>query len=147
MTIYLGADHRGYKLKELLKNFLSKRNYKFVDLGNYSYEKNDDYPDFAARVAAKTSKNPEDRGVIICGSGVGVDIVANKFRKVRSVLGFSPAQVKAARSDDDVNILSLSADFSGKKEAVEMAEVFLKTPFKKALRFKRRLRKISKIEA
>ncbi len=146
MTVYLGADHRGYGLKEFLKKFLNKRGYRLVDLGNYSYEKKDDYPDFAAKVAAKISKNPKDRGIIVCGSGVGVDVVANKFKKARSVLGFSPAQVKAARTDDDVNILSLSADFKGGQEAAKLAGIFLETPFKKAPRFKRRLRKISKIE-
>jgi ribose 5-phosphate isomerase B len=146
MIIYLGADHRGYGLKEFLKKFLNKQGYISVDLGNYIYYKNDDYPDFAAKVAGKISKSPKDRGIVICGSGVGVDVVANKFKRARSVLGFSPAQVKAARSDDDVNILSLSADFGGKDEAVKLVKAFLKTPFKKNLRFKRRLRKISKIE-
>ena len=91
MIIYIGADHRGFKLKETLKQFLQREGYTVNDMGNTEYLEGDDYPDFAKLVAQKVSANPADsRGIVICASGVGVDIVANKFPNVRSALGFNP---------------------------------------------------------
>ena len=85
--IYLGADHRGFRLKEEIKKFLAEKNYQFEDMGNLAYDPNDDYTDFAKLVAKKVSEKPEEnKGILICGSGVGVDIVANKFKGVRSAL-------------------------------------------------------------
>ena len=84
MIIYLGADHKGFKLKEYLKNSLKEKGYEIVDLGNDSYDENDDYPDFASAVAQRVSVDYEQsRGILSCGSGVGVDVVANKFKNVR----------------------------------------------------------------
>ena len=85
--IYIGADHRGYKLKEALKDYLKELNLEYEDLGALQIIFDDDYPDYAILVAKKVSENPrENRGILICGSGVGVDIVANKFKGVRSAL-------------------------------------------------------------
>jgi len=82
--IYLGADHRGYKLKEALKIYLQESNYVWEDLGAKELNLDDDYPDYALAVAKKVAENPEEnRGILICGSGVGVDIVANKIKGIR----------------------------------------------------------------
>ncbi|MCL5733244.1 MAG: RpiB/LacA/LacB family sugar-phosphate isomerase [Patescibacteria group bacterium] len=145
-NIYLGADHRGLETKNYLRNILEEKGYKVFDLGAYEYQKNDDYPEFAAKVAKKAGQKKGNRGIVVCGSGVGVDVVANKFKGVRSAFGLAEAQVKAARSDDDANVLSLAADFTGKNKAANLALVFLKTPFKSASRFRRRLKEISGIE-
>ncbi|KKU89334.1 MAG: Ribose 5-phosphate isomerase B [Candidatus Wolfebacteria bacterium GW2011_GWA2_47_9b] len=128
MIIYLGADHRGFALKEELKAFLFDRGYDVVDMGNEVEEEGDDYPDFAAAVADAVSNNPvEDRGIVICGSGVGVDIVANKFIDIRSALISNSDQAKAARNDDDANVLALAADFLDADTAKAIVDAFIET--------------------
>ncbi len=147
MIIYIGADHRGFKLKETLKQFLQREGYTVNDMGNTEYLEGDDYPDFAKLVAQKVSANPADsRGIVICASGVGVDIVANKFPNIRSALGFSPDQVVEARSDDDVNVLALASDFLEEEEAKKIVSVWLQTPFDGDERDKRRIEKIRQID-
>ena len=89
MVIYFGADHRGFDLKAVLKIAAKDAGHNPVDLGNTVFDAKDDYPDFAAKVAEKVSAEPQSRGVIICGSGVGVDDVANRFKGVRSALAIS----------------------------------------------------------
>ncbi|MBI5079456.1 RpiB/LacA/LacB family sugar-phosphate isomerase [Candidatus Wolfebacteria bacterium] len=148
MLIYIGADHRGFKLKESLKNFLSAANYQAVDLGNDHYDENDDYPDFAAKVAEKIDGDAsgESRGIVICGSGAGVSIVANKFKGARCVTAISPEQAAATRKDEDTNILALAADFLSEEVAKNIAKIWLETPFSGEERHKRRLAKIKEIE-
>lgn len=147
MIIYIAADHRGFYLKESLKAALKKDGYDAIDVGNPQSAPDDDYPDFAAAVAEKVSgTNGEVRGIVICGSGFGVDIVANKFKGVRSALGMSPEQIRVGRNDDDVNVLSLAADFITPEAALEVTHMFLATPFKAEDRYMRRLEKISAIE-
>ena len=116
-------------------------------MGNLSYDPSDDYPDFGAAVAGKVSGDPAgSRGVLICGSGVGMDVVANKFPRVRAALGVSLDQVSSARHDDDVNVLVIPADFVAEADAKKMAQVFLATPFAGDERYRRRIAKISKME-
>jgi ribose 5-phosphate isomerase B len=147
MVIYLGADHRGFELKEMIKRFLRDEGYEVADMGNTQKVEGDDYVDFARAVAEKVSRDPvKARGILFCGSGAGMDIAANKFRRVRSVLGFSADQVFDARHDDDVNVLSLAVDFVSENDAKNMVRVFLGTPFGGEERFRRRLEKISDIE-
>jgi ribose 5-phosphate isomerase B len=147
VVIYLGADHRGFKLKEELKNYLLGSGYTVRDLGNDRYDENDDYPDFAGKVAEKVSADPlNSKGILICGSGIGVDIVANKFKEVRSSLVFSPDQAYAARYDDDANVLSLPADYLTGEEAKKIVSVWLQTPFSGEERHRRRLYKIKNLE-
>lgn len=140
--IYLGADHRGYELKEEIKKWLSKQRIEFEDLGSTSLDKNDDYPDFAKKVAQKVAATYGAFGILFCGSGAGMDITANRVVGVRCVLGFDPYQVKMARSNDDVNILSLPADFISQELARELVSTFLKTPFSGEEKHQRRIEKI-----
>jgi RpiB/LacA/LacB family sugar-phosphate isomerase len=145
--IYLGADHRGFLLKEKISFWIQQWGFPFEDLGAESLNEKDDYPDIASRVALKVSKNEsESVGILVCGSGVGVDIVANKFPKVRSVLGFSAQQVKSARQEDDVNTLCLPADFLSDKKAQKIITMFLKEEFLGEEKYKRRIEKIIFIE-
>src|SRR3989338_472622 len=117
--IYLGADHRGFQLKEEIKKFLAEKKYQFEDMGNFAYDPNDDYTDFAKLVAQKVAEKPnENKGVLICGSGVGVDITANKFPGVRSAL-----------SDDIAT-------------AKQILETWLITPFSNGEKYKRRIDKM-----
>ena len=141
--IYLGADHRGYNLKDDIKNFLAEKNYQFEDMGNFTYDKNDDYTDFAKLVAQKVSEKPEEnKGILICGSGVGVDIVANKFKGVRSALADDVQTAKQSREHDDTNVLSLPADEVNFEIAKQIITVWLETPFSNGEKYKRRINKI-----
>lgn len=147
MLIYLGADHRGFNLKESLKNFLKNKGYETADLGNIQYDEKDDYPDFAAAVGKKVSGAPdESRGILICGSGAGVDVAANKFRSVRSAIAVSSDQIYQARRDDNINVLSIAANFTLEADAQKIALTFLETPFSGEARHQRRLDKISQLE-
>lgn len=147
MIIYIGADHRGFKLKEALKKLLQKKGEKVIDMGADQYDENDDYPDFAAKVAEKVSENPGvNRGVVLCGSGEGVEIVANKFKGVRAALADSKEQAYASRNDDDANVLALAADYLKAKQAKEILEIWLTTPFSGAERHKRRIQKINSLD-
>ena len=143
MLIYIGADHRGFKLKESLKNYLKENGYEVVDSGNDHYNQADDYPDFGKAVAKEISLDPENsRGVLICGSGVGMDIAANRFENVRSVLVSAPDQAVASRNDDNTNILSLAADFLTEDQAKKILTVWLQTDFSEEERHRRRIAKI-----
>ena len=147
MTIYIGADHRGFELKEHLKSFLASKGYQVADMGNDHYDKEDDYPDFAAKVAKNVSEEYETAmGILICGSGVGVDVVANKFPRVRSALAMSPDQAFDARNDDNANVLSLAANYTSKEAAEKIVSTWLATPFAGDERFRRRLKKIEDVE-
>jgi len=113
MILYIGADHRGFELKESLKQFLLESGYTVKDMGNNRLDPDDDYPMFAKLVAEAVQADPyNSKGVLLCGSGVGMDIVANRFSQVRSVLAISAEQVAAAKHDDDTNVLTLAADFT-----------------------------------
>lgn len=148
MMIYFGADHRGFGLKEALKVFLTAQGYEVVDKSNEHYDESDDYPDFAATVAGAVSEDPEHRrGILLCGSGVGVDIVANKRKGVRSALAFSEEQARLSRNDDDTNVLSIASDFINEERAKKIAEVWLATPFSGDKRHVRRLQKIAALES
>jgi len=147
MLIYLGADHRGFALKKELKTHLESSGYEVIDFGNKTLNENDDYVDFARDVAAHVSKDPSlGKGVLICGSGVGMDIVANKFRNVRASLCFSPDHAMAARSDDDPNILVLPADFLDEGQTKQIVSAWLQTPFSGEEKYTQRLKKIEALE-
>ncbi len=145
--IYLGADHRGYELKEKVSQWLFEWKYEFQDVGAQSLEPGDDYTIYAEKVASIVGSEKEAKGILICKSGVGVDVVANKFDGVRAGIGKSPEQVKAGRNDDDMNVLVLAAEFTKENEAKKMIKVFLETKFAGISRFKKRLSDIQKIEA
>lgn len=143
--IYLGADHRGFALKEKIKNWFTKQGIEFEDLGNTVLDPQDDYPDFAHAVASKVVATRDSFGILICGTGAGMDITANRRRGIKSVLGYDPYQVKMARANDDVNILSLAADFISEEAAKKLVGVFLKTPFSGGEKHARRLAKIDEV--
>ncbi len=148
LKIYLGSDHRGYHLKEKIARWLFEWGYEFSDMGADHLDPEDDYTTYAERVASMVgSSSSSTRGILLCGSGVGVDVVANKFDGVRASIGKSVEQVKAGREDDDMNILVLAADYTKEEEAKEMVKAFLETNFSGKNRFKKRLSDIKKIEA
>lgn len=146
MKIFLGADHRGYELKEKIAKWLFEMEYPYQDLGAYHLDPKDDYTKFASEVGSLVAKTPNSRGVLLCGSGVGVDVMANKFDGVRSSIGKDVFQVEAGRNDDDMNILVIAADYTNEKEAKAMLIAFLETQFSGKARYERRLQEIKEIE-
>src|SRR3989344_1843862 len=151
--IYLGADHRGYELKEKAKQWLIELGYQFEDCGAFEYNKNDDYSDFAKAVAEKVvgvaGDAESNRGILFCGSGIGVCIAANKIKGVRAGTAASLEQVKASVNDEDLNILCLSADYIPNAEVVarEIMKTFLETKFSEEERHVRRINKIKQLES
>ncbi len=147
MQVYLGADHRGFKLKEKIKKWLEEWGYEIKDMGASEFDLEDDYTLYAEKVGSIVGKGKGARGILLCGSGVGVDVTANKFDGVRASIGKTPEQIKAGRSDDNMNILVIAADHTKEDEAKKMVKTFLETKFEGKARQKRRLSDIEKIEA
>jgi len=146
MTVFIGADHRGYPLKEVLKTWVTELGYTVTDCGNTVLDPHDDYPDFAFAVAHEVASVKEHRGIVICGSGAGVSIVVNKIDGIRAVLGVTPEQVHDARHDDDVNVIALASNYITEEQAKAIVKTFLETPFDPQERFIRRIEKITKHE-
>jgi len=147
MILYIGADHKGYDLKETLKGFLADKGYQVEDCGDTSRNENDHYPDYAAAVARKVTSNYENsRGVLICGSGVGMDIAANKFKHIRAGLAMNPNHAFDARNDDDTNVLVLAADYTPAETAKKILLTWLETPFSHDANHIERIRRIGGLE-
>jgi RpiB/LacA/LacB family sugar-phosphate isomerase len=145
--IYIGADHGGYKLKEQIKKILAKQKQEFIDVGAKKIVVGDDYPDYAKLVGHHVSKNPmQNVGILICRSGQGVCIVANKFENVRAALVWNVKEAEMSRTDDMTNVLCLPSDYITVKEAEKIVNVWLKTPYSSETRHVRRVKKISALE-
>ena len=147
--IFIGADHRGFELKAKIAKWLAGRGYEFEDLGAYEYDHEDDYVDFAIAVAERVASSNQrlaSRAIVICGSGVGVDIAANKVMGVRCGLGWEADQVHAARKDDNINVLALASDNLEEEKALRLVETFLETEFVQSDKYLRRVEKISRFE-
>lgn len=152
--IYLGADHRGYDLKEKVKTWLNdwaqtatsseeREELRYEDLGNFTYDENDDFPDIAKTVAKKVVADPEGKGILICGTGAGMEMTANKTRGVRATVGFDRDIVRKTRLADNINILALPADFLKDENMTrDLIKIFLGTPFSSEDRYLRRINKI-----
>lgn len=145
MNVYIAADHRGFTLKENLKTFLIEKGYDVHDLGAEVYSADDDYPDFAAKVAHAVVEDPESRGIVICGSGAGVSIAANKVSGARAVLAHDEQLARIARTDNDANIVALGGNMTSPEHAHDIVESFLTTPFVPEARYVRRIAKIDSI--
>ena len=145
--IFLATDHAGFELKEEIKKYLKKEGYEVDDQGAFSYNENDNYPEFIYKAAKKVSENPNSKGIIFGGSGQGEAIAANKVKGIRAALyyGKNPEIVNLSRAHNDANVLSLGARFVSKKEAIESVRLWLSTSFSNEERHKRRIRQISKI--
>ncbi len=143
-TIILGADHRGYSLKEKLKVVLSN-NFSIIDVGTNS-EESVDYPDIAEAVAKEILGGIGKKGILICGSGVGACVAANKFKGIRAGICHDVFSAHQGVEDDDMNVLCLGSGIVGESLAVEVINTFLKAKFKPEERYIRRLQKIKKIE-
>lgn len=141
MKIYLGTDHNGYHMKQTLSDQLKRAGYDVEDEGDQRLDPEDDFPVFAAKVTTKvlTSNDSEPRGILLCGSGQGMCMAANRHRGIRAALGYDLESVRSARHDDDANVLCLPAKSLRADAAFRLVETFLNTPFAAAPRFKRRI--------
>lgn len=149
MVIAIGSDHAGFELKEylkdnlslyLMKNDISVKELKIEDFGTFSLD-SVDYPDFAVKVANSVAENVSDLGILICGSGVGVSIVANKVKGIRAANVFNVEMAGLAREHNNANVITLGARFINKELALEMVSKFLTTDFLGG-RHQRRVEKI-----
>jgi ribose 5-phosphate isomerase B len=145
VTVALGADHGGYSLKEELLTWLQEK-YQVLDLGAYSHSPADDYPDFAEVVARVVASGQAHRGVLICGSGVGACIAANKVVGVRACLCHDTYSAHQGVEHDDMNVLCLGARVVGLDLARELVTAFLNASFSGEERHQRRLNKVLAIE-
>ncbi len=148
-TIYLGADHAGFALKEKIKEWLQEWGFAFEDEGAFVLDEHDDYPDFIMPVAQAVSQNPGSaRGIILGKTGEGEAMVANRFAHVRASVFYGGAFdiVQLSRQHNDANILSLGAGFLKEDEAKEAIKLWLETPFSEEERHKRRIEKIEKYD-
>ena len=152
MKLAISCDHRGIKLVKSIIAMLNEISEFLIDdehveILDYSpvKDKNVDYPDYAAKVAKTVSASHADRGILVCGSGIGMSITANKFKKVRAALVYSEETAKMCRKHNDANILCLGADTTDEKLALKLVQFFLETKFD-GDRHTRRIDKISKIE-
>ena len=144
MKIFLGADHRGFKLKEAVRSWLDKQKEEVVDLGNTQLDPNDDFVDFGSKVAEKVAAG-EGRGIVFCGSG-GMAMVANKFKGVRAVECWNEASARHAKEHDDANVLMLPADFVAADLAQKIVAAWLKAATLVDDKHQRRLNKLKEIE-
>lgn len=144
-SIFIGADHRGFLLKEFLKENLRKEGLNIIDLGSKVYDKDDDYVDIGLNLAQKTI-DENTKGILICASGVGVCISANKVKGVRAALVTNEKQARLARTDDDANILCLAADVVDQETNLKIVKIFLETLFSSEEKYIRRIQAIKKYE-
>ncbi len=143
-TILIASDHAGFSLKEKLKPYLAKKGFKVKDLGAYSTE-SCDYPNFACVLAKGIAYKKYKRGILICKTGIGNSIVANRFPEVRAALCYNVKAARLSRKHNDSNILALGSDFINEKQAKKILNVWLNTEFQGG-RHKRRLNQIKMIE-
>jgi ribose 5-phosphate isomerase B len=145
--IYIASDHGGFELKKDLIAWLAEEGAAFKDLGPTVFAENDDYPEYAEKVGKFVSRSAgKDLGVLICRSGVGVSVVANKFKGVRAALCWNEHVAKASREDDAANVLCLPADYISPETAQSILRIWMQTPYSTAPRHQRRIAEINKIE-
>ena len=138
--IYISSDHAGFKLKEAIKDYLSKNKIKFQDLGPNNNDRVD-YPDFAHKVARKVKTNKKNVGILVCGSGMGMSIAANRHKNIRAAQCFNLKSTKLSRLHNDANVITLGSRLLSKKNALNCISIFLNTKFEGG-RHVKRIRKI-----
>ena len=138
--VSLSSDHAGFNLKENIKKFLTKKKIKVIDLGPKN-DKSVDYPDYAKRVARNVSSKKSNIGIIVCGSGTGMAMSANKFKKIRAAVCYNKASTRLSRQHNNANIMALGARLTKKVDAMKLVNVFLNTKFEGG----RHLRRIKKV--
>lgn len=147
MKIYIGSDHNGYALKQGLSDYIRALGYEVVDEGGDNKHPEDDFPQFASRVvmAIKSSDDPDPRGILICGSGQGMCMAANRYKGIRAIICDTVVEAKMGRNDDDSNVLCLPARLMESDQAQDVVKAWLETSFAGAARFKRRISELDQL--
>lgn len=145
MTIFIGADHRGFELKNQILEYLHEKNIRIEDLGAYEYSPLDDSVDFGQKVAQAVLQNPENYlGILICGSGCAVAMAANRLKGVRCGVAMNSHQATHIRENDHANILALASDYTPVEEAQKIIDAFLSASPKTDEKYLRRIKKLDK---
>ena len=139
-NICISSDHAGFQLKELIKNHLIKNNLSIIDLGPYE-KKSVDYPDFAKKIANRVQQKKSEVGILVCGSGTGMAISANKIKNIRAAVCYNNASTSLSRMHNNANIIALGSRLTKKNVAIKLVMLFLKTKFEGG----RHLRRVKKI--
>ncbi len=149
MKLYIGADHNGFRAKAQVSEYLRKGGFDVVDVGDETLDPSDDFPVFAARAvtAIKTSDDPDPRAILVCGSGQGMLIAANRFKGIRAGLGWSVEAARGVRNDEDSNVLALPAELldGNMPLAMRIIDTWLKTPYANAARYNRRNQELDRL--
>lgn len=147
MRVALGADHAGFTMKEMLAAHIQALGHETIDIGAHEYDEIDDFPDFAELVAAKITSGGADRGVIVCGSGVGASVAANKVRGIRAGLCHDTYSAHQGVEHDDMNVVCIGSRIIGEELAKEIVSTFLSARFvHEEAKYVRRLNKVLAIE-
>lgn len=148
MKVYIASDHGGFKLKESIIEYLKdmQNAYEVTDLGPFEFDPNDDYPIYATKVSEAVQKDPSLRGILICKSGIGVTITANRFGKIFAANCNSVAMAKLGREHNNINVLCLDAEMPS-EDPKEIVKAFLETEFSNEERHVRRIKEIENIDA
>ncbi|MFC1715611.1 ribose-5-phosphate isomerase [Candidatus Poribacteria bacterium] len=145
MKIAIGADHAGFDLKDNLKRLLKEKGYECDDLGAETFDPQDDYPEFGQRVAKAVASGEYDRGIVMCGTGMGISISANKVPGVRAAVCYSTDMARISRAHNDANVLALGGRIVAKELALDIATTWLETGFEGEERHARRIRQLEEI--
>ncbi|MCL5073723.1 MAG: ribose 5-phosphate isomerase B [Actinobacteria bacterium] len=145
MKIAIGADHAGFEYKAKLSDYLESFGHIVIDVGTFNTESSD-YPDFGAKVSQKVCGSEAEIGILICGTGIGMSIVANKFKGIRAAVCWNQETARLTREHNNANILCLGARFLTISECMEITGIFLKTSPKSEDKYLRRINKITNIE-
>jgi ribose 5-phosphate isomerase B len=146
LKIIIASDHAGFKLKERIKHYLERKKIEYSDLGTDSLD-SVDYPDFAIKVAEEVVKDKNSRGILVCGTGTGMTIAANKVRGARAVAAYDGYSAKMSRVDNDTNVLGLRGRFFPFEKIKKIINIWLNTPFSGESRHKQRIKKIADYES
>ena len=147
MKIYIGADHNGFEFKRQLSQTLKLAGHEVIDQGDTTIDPQDDFPQFAGKVVTTLLGEPDKdaKGILICGSGQGMCMAANRFKGIRASLCWNIGEARSARNDDDSNVLCLSSKYMTLEEAQAVVATWLATPFAAAPRFIRRLKELDEL--
>ncbi len=146
LKIAIGSDHAGYELKEEIKKILKEKGYEFTDFGAKSLNPDDDYPEYGEKVARAVASGEYDRGIAICGTGIGISIAANKVPNIRASVVYNTEMAKISRLHNDANVLALGGRVKTQEPISDILTVWLETPFSSDERHKRRINQIKDIE-
>ncbi len=146
MKIAIGSDHAGYEMKEHIKKYLKEKGYEYHDFGAETLDPQDDYPIYGEKVAKAVASGNYDRGIAICGTGIGISIAANKVPGIRAATSYNVEMAKISRLHNDANILALGGRITDIDLAIKIVDEWLKTPFTDEERHIRRINQIQEIE-